>query len=195
MENIIAYINAISPINSDTWFKLSQLLTPEKILKDQFFAKQNQVAKKIGFLESGVVRAFFSNTAGKEYNKQFFVGPSIIGAYSSLLTSRPNLIAQQALTDCIVYSCNYAELVHFFDEHQDLERLVRKIAEYYFIEKEKKELDIVLLNATQRYLVFKDEFPSLEQLIPQYHIASYLGISAIQLSRIRKELAVKKKPI
>lgn len=195
MDNIISYINAISPISNLTWLKISQLLTPEKILKDQYFAKQNQVAKKIGFLESGVVRAFFSNAAGKEYNKQFFVGPSIIGAYSSLLTSKPNLIAQQALTDCVVYSCNYADLVHLFDEHQDLERLVRKITEYYFIEKEKKELDIVLLNATQRYLAFKEEFPSLEQLIPQYHIASYLGISAIQLSRIRKELAVKKKPI
>lgn len=195
MDNIISYINAISPISNLTWLKISQLLTPEKILKDQYFAKQNQVAKKIGFLESGVVRAFFSNEAGKEYNKQFFVGPSIIGAYSSLLTSRPNLITQQALTDCMVYSCTYSDLVQLFDEHQDLERLVRKIAEYYFIEKEKKELDIVLLNATQRYLAFKDEFPSLEQLIPQYHIASYLGISAIQLSRIRKELAVKKKPI
>ncbi|MCF1713290.1 Crp/Fnr family transcriptional regulator [Flavihumibacter sp. RY-1] len=195
MDNINAYINAISPISNLTWLKISQLLTPEKILKNQYFAKQNQVAKKIGFLESGVVRAFFSNAAGQEYNKQFFVGPSIIGAYSSLLTSKPNLIAQQALTDCMVYSCTYSDLVQLFDEHQDLERLVRKIAEYYFIEKEKKELDIVLLNATQRYLVFKVEFPSLEQLIPQYHIASYLGISAIQLSRIRKELAVKKKPI
>lgn len=195
MDNILAYLNAISPIGSSTWHKLSQLLSQDELLKDHYFAKQNQVAKKIGFLESGVVRAFFSNAAGKEYNKQFFVGPGIIGAYSSLLTSMPNLIAQQALTDCVVYSCNYAELVHLFDEHQDLERLVRKITEYYFIEKEKKELDIVLLNATQRYLAFKEEFPTLEQLIPQYHIASYLGISAIQLSRIRKELAVKKKPV
>jgi hypothetical protein len=43
-----------------------------------------------------------------------------------------------------------------------------------------------LLDASQRYVLFKKEFPTLEQLIPQFHIASYLGISATQLSRIRR---------
>jgi CRP-like cAMP-binding protein len=59
------------------------------------------------------------------------------------------------------------------------------------LEKEKKELEIVLLDASQRYKIFQQEFPTLEQLIPQYHIASYLGISATQLSRIRHQMALK----
>ncbi|HLP37031.1 Crp/Fnr family transcriptional regulator [Lacibacter sp.] len=192
MEKLITYFNTISPLKSSTWQSLLKLFTQEELEKDQYFVKVNQVADKIGFLETGVVRAFFINSEGKEYNKQFFVAQSIIGAYSSLLTGRPNLISQQALTDCVVYTCNYTDLVRLFDEHQDLERLARKIAEYYFLEKEKKELEIVLLNAKQRYSIFQNEFPTLEQLIPQYHIASYLGISAIQLSRIRSQVAKKK---
>lgn len=192
MEKLITYFNTISPLKSSTWQHLLKLFTQEELKKDQYFIKVNQVADKIGFLETGVVRAFFINADGKEYNKQFFVGQSIIGAYSSLLTAKPNLISQQALTDCVVYVCNYVDLVNLFDEHQDLERLARKIAEYYFLEKEKKELEIVLLNATQRYSIFQKEFPTLEQLVPQYHIASYLGISAIQLSRIRSQVAKKK---
>lgn len=192
MENLITYFNAISPLKSSTWQSLLKLFTKEELERDQYFVKVNQVADKIGFLETGVVRAFFINSEGKEYNKQFFVAQSIIGAYSSLLTGRPNLISQQALTDCVVYTCNYTDLVRLFDEHQDIERLARKIAEYYFLEKEKKELEIVLLNAMQRYSIFQKEFPTLEQLIPQYHIASYLGISAIQLSRIRSQVAKKK---
>ena len=59
------------------------------------------------------------------------------------------------------------------------------------IEKEKKEIEIVLLNASQRYILFKEEFPTLEQLISQFHIASYLGISATQLSRIRRQFLTK----
>ena len=73
----------------------------------------------------------------------------------------------------------------------DLERLARKMAEYYFLEKERKELEIVMLNATERYQLFQAEFPKIEQYIPQYHVASYLGITPIQLSRIRHRLAKK----
>ncbi|MDZ4668810.1 MAG: Crp/Fnr family transcriptional regulator [bacterium] len=144
-------------------------------------------------MKTGVVRAFFINNEGKEYNKQFFVGQSIIGSYSSLLTGQKNLIAQQALTDCVIYSCHYKTLTNLYDNHPDLERLGRKIAEYYFLEKEKKEIDIVLLEASQRYIIFKKEFPTLEQFIAQFHIASYLGVSATQLSRIRNQLASKNK--
>lgn len=47
---------------------------------------------------------------------------------------------------------------------------------------------MALMDATQRYLLFQKQFPTLEQLIPQYHIASYLGVSATQLSRLRNKL-------
>ena len=75
-----------------------------------------------------------------------------------------------------------------YNKFHDLERLGRKIAEHYFLEKESKELEMALQDATQRYSIFKNQFPTLEQLIPQYHIASYLGISATQLSRLRNKL-------
>ncbi|HRI59666.1 MAG TPA: hypothetical protein PK228_08080, partial [Saprospiraceae bacterium] len=134
---------------------------------------------------------YFTNREGQEYNKQFFVGPSSIGGYSSLLTGKPHLIPQQALTDCVIWTADYRAISSLFDNFTDLERLARKIAEYYFLEKEKKELEIVLLDANERYRIFQKEFPDVEQLIPQYHIASYLGISAVQLSRIRHQLAKK----
>lgn len=191
MDIIKTYFNAISGLTEHTWEKVGSLFKSENLEKGQYFVKENEIARKIGFLESGVVRAFFVNNEGKEYNKQFFVGPSIIGAYSSLLTSQPNLIAQQALTDCVVYTCRYQDLVDLYDSHQEIERLSRKIAEYYFLEKERRELEIVLLDASKRYVIFQNEFPNLEQRISQYHIASYLGISATQLSRIRRQFASK----
>jgi len=91
----------------------------------------------------------------------------------------------------LFYACDYKALTQLYDKHTDLERLSRKIAEYYFIEKEKKELEIILLDASQRYIIFQNDFPNLEQLIAQFHIASYLGVSATQLSRIRHQFASK----
>jgi len=191
MNELKDYFNAISNLEESTWDKISPYFREEKLLKNDFFAKENKKARKIAFLKTGVVRAFFINKEGKEYNKQFFVGQSIIGAYTSLLTGTRNLISQQALTDCVIYTCDYASLTKLYDECPDLERFARKIAEFYFLEKEKKEIEIVLLDASQRYLLFKKEFPTLEQLISLFHIASYLGVSATQLSRIRRRLVSK----
>lgn len=192
MDTLKAYFNKLSPLSEETWQAVLPMFERHVLLKHEYFVKQSEIARDIAFLESGVVRAYFIDSRGKEYNKQFFVGHSVIGAYSSLLTKQPNLISQQALTDCVVYSCNYDSLVSLFDRYQDLERLGRKMAEYYFIEKERKELEIVLQDALIRYEIFKKEFPTLEQLIPQYHIASYLGITPTQLSRIRQNSATGK---
>ena len=104
-----------------------------------------------------------------------------------MVTEKPNKINQQALTDCQLLICDYKKIIYLLDQHQDLERLLRKIAEHYFVDKEKREVEIVMLEAIKRYTIFQKEYPQLEQLIPQYHIASYLGISPTQLSRIRKQ--------
>lgn len=192
MNELKDYFNSISNLNDSTWDKISPFFTEGKLLKNEYFAKENKIARKIAFLKTGIVRAFFINQEGKEYNKQFFVGQSIIGAYTSLLSGKINLIAQQAMTECTIYTCDYKSLTSLYDTYPDLERFGRKIAEYYFLEKEKKEIEIVLLDASQRYILFQKEYPTLEQFIPQLHIASYLGISATQLSRIRRQFASKK---
>lgn len=189
--NLRSFFNAVSPLADATWTEIEPLFRKASLVQHDHFAKANETATKIAFLESGIVRAYFINREGKEYNKQFFVAPTVIGAYTSLLTGSPNLIAQQAMTDCVIWTINYNEITSRYNDFPDLERLSRKMAEFYFLEKEKKELEIVLLNAAERYQIFQKEFPSIEQHIAQYHVASYLGISPIQLSRIRHPQAEK----
>lgn len=191
MIHLKDFFNRISLLQGKTWDMLEPFFHYTTLSKHEYFVRENEIARKIAFLESGVVRAYFLNHEGQEYNKQFFVGPSSIGGYTSLLTGKPNLIPQQALTDCTIRTIEYKIITGNYNNFPDLERLARKMAEYYFLEKEKKELEIVLLDASERYKIFRKEFPGLEVLIPQYHIASYLGISATQLSRIRRQFATK----
>ena len=191
MESLKQYLNAISPLSKETWKEISVLFKPKSLSMKDYFVEEHKQAKEIAFLEKGCVRAFFTNREAKEYNKQFFVAPSLIGAYTSLLTKEKNRIPQQALTECKIWVVNYNELETRYAKFHDLERLGRKVAEFYFLEKERKELEMALEDATERYLKFRHQFPTLEQLIPQYHIASYLGISATQLSRLRNKLSKK----
>ncbi|MEM6628582.1 MAG: Crp/Fnr family transcriptional regulator [Bacteroidota bacterium] len=188
MEEFISYLNKISLLKEETLEELQTLFTPIKLGKNEFFVRAGEYAEQIGFLTKGVVRAFFLHPAGKEYTKQFFVAPSIIGAYTSLLTRQPNKIAQQGLTDCEILVADFAKIEAGYDKYHDLERLGRKIAEYYFLEKEQKEIEMALLDADRCYLLMRERFPTLESLIPQYYIASYLGITPTQLSRIRRKL-------
>lgn len=95
---------------------------------------------------------------------------------------------QQALSDCTIWRANYDVIERLSENNFELERLRRKIAERFFVGSEKKQLEMALLEAKERYSIFREGHPGFENIIPQYHIASYLGISPTQLSRIRQKL-------
>ncbi|MEM6265254.1 MAG: Crp/Fnr family transcriptional regulator [Bacteroidota bacterium] len=190
MKALRKYIDNISPIEETTFARLLKCFKSTELKKNDFFVRAGEHAQEIGFLTQGIVRAFFLNQEGKEYTKQFFVGPSIIGAYTSLISKQPNKIVQQALTDCEVLVADFKEIEQLYAQFHDLERLGRRIAEQYFMEKEQKELEMALLDADQRYLLMRKKFPSLEAHVPQYQVAAYLGITPTQLSRIRKKLTL-----
>jgi CRP-like cAMP-binding protein len=189
MKELYNYLNAISPLQDKTWKRIEELFSEQVLAKGDYFINEGEIAKQIGFLKKGTIRAFYRNNEGIEYNKHFFVSNTIVGGYSSLVTATPNKIVQQALTDCELLVANYADIIKLYDLFPDFERVGRRLAEFYFVEKEKREIEIVLLNADERYLIFRKEYPQLEQLIPQYHIASYLGITPTQLSRIRRKFS------
>lgn len=189
MKELHQYLNALSPIGAEAWLAFRSLFAETHLAKGRYFIEEGQIAKKIGFLVSGVIRAFYRNGEGVEYNKHFFVDGGFVGGYSSLITGGPNQINQQALTDCRLLTATYKDITALYDSHPDLERLARRVTEGYFVEKEQREIEIVLLDADKRYRLFQEQYPQLEQRIPQYHIASYLGVTPTQLSRIRRKFS------
>lgn len=189
VKELHAYINSLHPISEESWMKLQKISERKEIKKGDFFIKEGQIASHIAFLQEGIIRAFYRTEDGQEYNKHFFTEPCFIGGYSSLITGENNLINQQALTDCTIFIIDFKQFQRLFDDCLDIERAARKLAELYFVHKEMREIEIVLLNADKRYELFRKQFPKIEQQIPQYHIASYLGITPTQLSRIRRKFS------
>jgi CRP-like cAMP-binding protein len=189
MHNLFIYLNKISPIGQEVLAEMSPLIKKVNLKKDDHFVKAGEYSKDIGFLEAGIVRAYFSKD-GKDYNKTLFVAPSVIGSFGSIISGKPNQLPQQALTDCTVWKFPFYKVEELSEKYIELERLRRKIAEHFFLLKEKRELEMAMLEAEERYLIFRKDYPGIEMQIPQYHIASYLGISATQLSRIRKKMSL-----
>jgi CRP-like cAMP-binding protein len=161
------------------------IFRPTSLEKYAYFAMEGRSETSFGFVESGVLRAFYRTTSGKEYNRALLETGEFVGAYSALISGQLNHINIQALTPCNIWVADYRQLTALFDQHPAIERLVRHISESYYLFFENRELQIILHTVEERYEFFKQAHPMLEHLIPQYHIASYLGITPTQLSRIR----------
>jgi CRP-like cAMP-binding protein len=188
MEQLKAALTQISPLTEATWQAVAALFRSKQLPKHDFFAQAGRPERQIAWMGGGVVRAFYRSDQGTDYNKTFFTPGDFVGAFSALVSGWPNQIYLQALTDCSLWVADYPRFTALFDAHPDLERLARRYAEWLFVEKEQREIELVLLNAEQRYQKFQEAYPELERQIAQHHIASYLGVTPTQLSRIRTKL-------
>ena len=179
------YLLRFTDIPQPSLTALLNLFQPRDLKKNEFYAREGKKARKLAFIEDGLMRTFYRNEKGEEFNKIFFKNPAIVGAYSSLITKEPTIINIQCLTDCKIVEANFEDIAGLYPEHRSIETLNRKIAEDFFVEKERREMSLIMYDASERYNMFRDKFPDLENSLPQYQIASYLGITPVQLSRIR----------
>ena len=187
MKEFKNYIDHFVNLQPTAWKSFSDLFSKKQLAKGIYFSEAGRVEEKIGFLTDGVMRAFYRNANGTEFNKAFFEPCQFVGGYTSLINQETNFIHFQTLTNCTVWAADYNAIKNLFDLHPMIERLARRVAETLFTHKDRREVELVLMDAAQRYEIFKREHPGLENKIAQYHVASYLGVTPTQLSRIRSK--------
>lgn len=185
MNELRTYLNNVIDFTDNEMDVFTSLFFEIELKKNEYFTKEGDIETKLGFVLTGVMRAFVRNNNGNEYNKTFFTNSNFVAAYSSLVTKQRNLINIQSLTDCKVLVADFDKITALYKDYPKIESLSRRFAERKFAIKEKREIELVTIDASERYKIFKEEHPDLENLIPQYYIASYLGITPTQLSRIR----------
>jgi len=173
-------------VSKETFLILKNLASIRKLKTGEDIVKQGGKSNKIAFLTSGLMRAYCTLESGKEITKNIFKPIGFVGGFSSIVKNEPSLLCYEALVDSIVYEVNFEEFIKTSKTNIQISNLYNRILEYIFIGYETKQLESMSLNATERYIVLKKQIPNIDNLIPQYQIASYLNISPVQLSRIRK---------
>lgn len=156
--------------------------------KGEIITNAGDISKDFYIIKSGVIRAFYADEKGKEYTRSIFTAGRTTGSLGSLISGEPSKLTYDCLTNCICYKFNYQSFKELTHKDSFVLQLYSEMLEYIFLLMESRIYDLSVLDATERYLKLKKEIPSIESLIPQYHIASYLNVSAVQLSRIRKEI-------
>lgn len=168
--------------------KLSKRLRPIIIKRGAFFLRAGEIPQRIGFNISGLLRLFYIDPNGKEIIKHFCVENTLAISYSAFLLREASKLYIQALEDTKLLVIDYAAYRELLDGHVCWHIAARRLAELLYILKEKRESDLLLNSAQERYLQFLKDYPGIEQRLNQYHIASYLAITPESLSRIRSHL-------
>jgi CRP-like cAMP-binding protein len=187
-QQLFHVLRSLTEIPDSEINKLSNIFHPVKLTTGEHFIKAGELPKTIGFVLSGLLRLYYLDNFGAEFTKSFCLSNEFIAAYSALLLNQPSRLFIEALEDTSLLVANYTDYQKITQEHPCWQIVNCKLTQALFIKKEKRESELLLDNATTRYLNFLAEYPQLETRVKQYHIASYLGITAVSLSRIRATL-------
>ncbi len=189
MNTNLSYLNSFINVSGEAFEKLKGISTFKNLEAKTQIARVGETPSNLYMLVEGLMRVYLPMESGKEFNKNFFMPMSFVGSYSALIKNEPSKLIYETLTECKVYEIDFNELVKLCKLDIVISNLYNRIVEQVFIKYEERHLQLISLDAKQRYLELRTQIPDIDLLIPQYHIASYLSITPVQLSRIRKSLA------
>lgn len=186
ITEFINYYNPNLPKKERNLFTSNTTLKSYK--KGDVIVHQGLIPNEFYILTKGVLRSFITDTKGNEHTRTIFTPISTSGSLSSLISQTPSDASYDCLTDAEILVGDFDIFRKLTEKNHEISLFYNSVLESIFIRTEKRFYELSVLNGTERYLRLKQEIPNIENLIPQYHIASYLNISAVQLSRIRKKL-------
>lgn len=184
VEAVRKYFERLTPIDDKTWTEFKSLLHTRQLKRKDHFLRQGEVCRHVGFVQEGYVRLYYL-VDGEEITKDFNFEDSFCGSQASFSSQTPARFSIVAMEDCKLYVIGREDLYRMFDRFKSFERIGRLYMEYMFERKERRESAFLQDNAEKRYEDLLKEFPQIVQRVPLKYIASYLGITAETLSRLR----------
>lgn len=192
LNNLKNSIESYSPISEQSWKLIENITGFQTLKKGETLLQNGEIAKDLHFIAKGVLRAFITDEQGNFYNKNLFLENYIAGSKVSLMLQKPSNFTIEALEDSIVININYKKYMELIYQNDDLKNFyIAHLEKNWIIEKEEREVALVMQNATERYVSLLEKHPDIADRVPLLHIASHLGITPTQLSRIRKSLEKK----
>ncbi|HEY1195744.1 Crp/Fnr family transcriptional regulator [Flavobacterium sp.] len=189
LNNLKQTIESYYPISENSWKLIENITSFQTLKKGETLLQNGEIAKNLHYIAKGVLRAFITDEQGNFYNKNLFLDNYLAGSKVSLMLQTPSNFTIEALEDSIVININYKKYIEAINENDDLKNFyIAHLERHWIIEKEQREVALVMQNATERYVTLLEKHPDIADRVPLLHIASHLGITPTQLSRIRKSL-------
>lgn len=184
METLRLHLEKFAKLSDAEWHDFRDCLTKEEIPKKSLLLKEHETCDFIAFVHEGIFRFYTSNDEGEKITAFFFSGDFVTN-YRSFLTDAPSEHTIEALQDAVIYKIHRVQLRQLYDKHKTIERLGRLIAENLYLTVANRLDAFMFSTPAERYNALVKRNSKLLAEIPQYMIASYLGVKPETLSRIR----------
>lgn len=180
----------ITFLSPTEWMTLVQYGSIRSLKKGENFITANQVNTKIAFILKGAFRFFYEKN-DNEITCLLGFENNLIGSFESNILKQPCTQTIQAIEDSELFIIDYKDLEKLYDKSPKFERVGRIILEYYLAYLQQRVTSYLLDTPEQRYVRLINETPDILNRVPLQYIASYIGVTPVSLSRIRKRILKK----
>lgn len=164
---------------------LSQAIT-KTFKRQETVSRPNAIPNEIFFIKKGLIRILITDNEGIEHTIHFALENQFIADYSNFLQKLPSIYSLQAVEKTQVVVLPRSAIEWGYKNLTEGQKMGRLIAEFYFIYQDDRIKNLYARTPKQRYDCITDVFPNIHNRVPQHMIASYLGITPVHLSRLKK---------
>ncbi len=176
------------PLDSATVSDVLSRFTLRVLARDDLFARAGDVNDRLGFVVDGLFVMTVDKPGQPEYVKNFLsTGEFLLAAFDP---AAENLVNIRALRDSRVLEARYSDIRALYAKHEDFRILSERGMQRRYQELCDRLEQMATLDAGGRYALFRESFGPLEAEIPQYLVASYIGVTPTQLSRVRRKAGI-----
>lgn len=180
-RRVDSYAN-LSQASKKVWQKLLRI---ESYKKGEHFVQLGQIPTRVGFVVGGLFSQNYISESGDTIIKYFFPEGRFAASVGAMLARTPSAFSIVALEGTKVLSYDFSEFKKLTEQYRDIARFYMHYMErHWIIEKEPLEISFRHDTAVKRYRDFASAYPGLLKRLKKHQIASYLGVTPTQLSRL-----------
>ncbi len=184
-DDFYKYVNPIVSFTSSEKMLIESAFSFRQVPKKFKLAEEGKVARELFFILKGLVRLYYTKD-GEEITGFIFKEHLFASSYDSFLRQTPSIQTLETIEECDLLVISHTRLERLYDEIPKMHLLARKVAEQRFINGQALLSSFILDSPEERYRKFEAQHGDLLLRVPHHIIASFLGITPVSMSRIRK---------
>jgi CRP-like cAMP-binding protein len=190
-DNLFQLFNSIYPMSAALQNELAAQFEIIDVPANHFLLKAGKVNTNAVVLLKGVAKSYYIDNTEKEICTRLMIENHIVVSITSFFNQEPSYENIVTVSPCTIASINFTSLQKLYHQYLELNFIIRRITELYFLQSEQRIRLLRLGTAEDKYEYFLQNYPSVIDVVPQFVIASFLNIAPETLSRVRKKRAGK----
>jgi CRP-like cAMP-binding protein len=184
-NSLLANISRYVQLTEEETKKLVSIIRTVRVKKRQFIIQPDFVCQYRSYILQGAFKVYYLDTQGKEHTVSIGIEDWFVTDFYSYITQTPATNYAEALEDSIILQMKYEDIEALCKEIHALSEYFRLTTEKAFAYSRRRVISNISKTAEERYFEYLNKYPTIVNRVPQYVLASYLGMSAEFLSKIR----------